>query len=327
MAVIDRDDDKLSRKDYIEKYSVEKRDAQQFVNRASKIGGKRLAGKSGDYITAKDSKRKYIDLLIPIAREARKDGKTLESLSPKQASAILDRLAPNMNKRDVKSTRTTLEKSFRMMPKFRKAAKANGKPLNLRRCNLGKPDPPLKPRAMHPQCIKIVLETLSPRHRFAAELAVAGGLRAKELLTISPEEFQKRANRDWENAFTDKQHMEMHTVVGKGGRTHPKAFIKELADKLESLKLDEPRVVVDRGKTYTQKYDLSFGQKLSQAWGTASRKALGYSNGIHSVRHTYAVLRYEKFKALEMKEVHALAGVSKELGHANPKTSLTYLRG
>lgn len=326
MAVIDRKEDKLSRKAYVKKHGEAKRDAQQMVNRASKMGGKRKAGKSGDYITSKDTKRKYIALLTPIAREARKDGKTLESLAPKHASDILDRLAPTMNKRDVASTRTALQKSFRMMPKFQKAAKANGKPLTLRQCNLGKPDPPLKPRAMHPESIKVVLETLSPKHRFAAELAVAGGLRAKELLTISPEEFQQRAERNWDHAFPDKQNMEMHTVVGKGGRTHPKHFIKELADKLESLKLDKPRVVIDRGKEYVQHYDISGGQKLSQAWTAASKKALGYSVGIHSVRHTYAIMRYQKFKAMGKEEVHALQGVSKELGHAHEKTTLTYLR-
>lgn len=82
----------------------------------------------------------------------------------------------------------------------------------------------------------------------------------------------------------------------------------------------------DRGILYQQRYAIGGGQALSQSFSTASRAALGFSNGIHGVRHSYAQQRHYEAQLLLGDPERALRVVSQELGHFRPQITEVYLR-
>lgn len=185
----------------------------------------------------------------------------------------------------------------------------------------------LEPRAYSPDQVRAIRDRMAPHNALASEIAHAAGLRAHELLTLArrdeaspdprPADPEKYAGRD--NHAT-------YIVVGKGGLAREVSIPNDLAARLEALRLDQPRTVRDRGIVYQQRYALGGGQALSQAFGAASRTVLGYSTGLHGVRHSYTQQRHYEVQLHLGDPERALRVVSQELGHFRPQITEVYLR-
>lgn len=185
----------------------------------------------------------------------------------------------------------------------------------------------LQPRAYTPDQVQAIRERLSPHNALGLEVAQAAGLRTHELFTLArrdeltpdqrPADIEKFAGRDGHTRYV---------VTGKGGLAREVSIPNELAARLEAVRLDEPRTVRDRGILYLQHYAVGGGQALSQAFSAASKVVLGYSTGIHGVRHSYAQQRHYELQRLTGDPERALRIVSQEMGHFRPEITQVYLR-
>ncbi|KEQ00707.1 hypothetical protein SASC598J21_015000 [Snodgrassella alvi SCGC AB-598-J21] len=100
----------------------------------------------------------------------------------------------------------------------------------------------------------------------------------------------------------------------------------DLAERLEQTRLPEPLEIIDRGVKYQALYDLSGGKKWSDSFSKAAKRALGWSEGAHGVRHSYAQERMHELQTSGLPRELALEIVSQEMGHFRPKITETYLR-
>ncbi|MGH8606566.1 MAG: hypothetical protein ACREX9_03810 [Gammaproteobacteria bacterium] len=65
---------------------------------------------------------------------------------------------------------------------------------------------------------------------------------------------------------------------------------------------------------------------MSQQWTRASQRALGYSHGIHGLRHTFAQQRVDELTRSGIAWSIALERTSQLMGHYRTQEVLTYLR-
>jgi integrase len=174
----------------------------------------------------------------------------------------------------------------------------------------------------------LISSAQAARNALATEVARYSGNRAHELLTIRPlAEQPPSGHRKWlPDLFVGREGWVRYSVIGKGGLIREVRLPKELADLLEALRLAQPRVVMDRGVRYEQFYDLGGGNAWSSSFTRASQRALGWSNGAHGLRHSYAQERMEDYQSAGYSWWDAMARVAQELGHFAPSTTLAYLR-
>lgn len=161
----------------------------------------------------------------------------------------------------------------------------------------------------------------------ATRLAYHAGLRAHELLTLRPAgERVASAHRQWSaERFTGREG-KRYTVVGKGGLVREVVLARELVTALEASRLEEPRLAIDRGVHYSQHYAIGGGRTWSQSFSSASKRELGFSNGGHGLRHSYAQERMAELQQQGMRYDQAKATVAQEVGHFDKDTTEAYLR-
>jgi len=166
------------------------------------------------------------------------------------------------------------------------------------------------------------------RHAIATEVAAEAGLRSHELASIARLEDRPEASeRDWRgDRFVADHRSERYTVVGKGGLTREVRLTPVTAARLEGYRRPEPVRVSDRGAHYTSRYDIGYGQRWAQSYSAASRQALGWSRGAHSLRHTYAQQRMEQLQSRQYSYDQAREVVAQEVGHFRSSTTEAYLR-
>ncbi len=175
--------------------------------------------------------------------------------------------------------------------------------------------------------VERIAEAQSERNSLATQIAYHAGLRAHELLTLQPaDKRQASSHRQWSADRFIGREGERYTVEGKGGLVREVLLSKDLADRLESKRLDEPRQVTDRGVHYTQRYDIGGGRTWSQSFSAASKRELGFSNGAHGLRHSYAQDRMEELQRSGMRYDEAKGTVAQEVGHFDKETTEAYLR-
>lgn len=176
--------------------------------------------------------------------------------------------------------------------------------------------------------VELILEGSCSHTDVAVRLCYLCGLRAHELLTILPlEERSISLNRDWwPEQFDGMPDGELYSVIGKGGLIRPINISSDLANHLETFRLSKPVSVKDRGIFYSAYYDVLAGQNLSQQFSLRSKQVLGWSVGLHGLRHSYAQNRMRLLMALGYPFSTCLAIVSRELGHYRPDITKTYLR-
>lgn len=190
-------------------------------------------------------------------------------------------------------------------------------------------------RAYTPEQIQAIADRQTDRNGLATEIAHAAGLRAHELATLARveerpadvREFPKDDIRTAAQAHKfEGREGERYTVTGKGGLTREVVIPRELAERLEERRLEEPRTIEDRGIFYETRYEIGSGNAWSKSFSDASQKELEFSHGAHGARHSYAQERMTELRELGHDRETALAIVSQELGHFRPEITETYLR-
>ncbi|WP_232428186.1 tyrosine-type recombinase/integrase [Photobacterium marinum] len=185
----------------------------------------------------------------------------------------------------------------------------------------------LKSRSYTPEQVQRITEHQTDRHALSTKICHQAGLRAHELYTLRPAgEVQPSPREVHPEKFSYMpSQTQTYTVEGKGGLIREVQIPTHLAERLEALRLDLPKDVTDRGVNYTTHYDVAAGHRFSDAFSKASDRALGYSNGAHGLRHSYAQDRYEQL-ANHLNRIDVLKVVSQELGHFRPDITEVYLR-
>ena len=184
-----------------------------------------------------------------------------------------------------------------------------------------------EPRAYSAAQLDAVCSKMSPRRALAARICYRSGLRAHELATIRPASEQSAStHREWSSKRHAGREGMLYVVAGKGGLRREVLIPADLAAQLEARRRRSERSVRDRGVNYRQLYDVALGKKLSEAWTKASRQALGWSAGLHGLRHSYAQNRMNELQALGYGREERKSIVSQELGHFRTTETETYLR-
>ncbi|MEZ8991532.1 hypothetical protein [Vibrio breoganii] len=89
--------------------------------------------------------------------------------------------------------------------------------------------------------------------------------------------------------------------------------------------VDKPKYVTDRKIKYKLRYDIGYGHAFSDSFSKASKRELGWSHGVHGLRHTFAQDRMKELtNHCNYKE--SLLATSQELGHLRTEITLVYLR-
>ncbi len=182
-------------------------------------------------------------------------------------------------------------------------------------------------RSYTPEQVRAITEHQTERHALSTEICHQAGLRAHELYTLRPSGEVTPSPR--EVHYGKFSHIpnptQTYTVEGKGGLIREVQIPNALVARLEARRLEQPQQVTDRNVHYTTHYDLAAGHRFSDAFSKASVRALGYSNGAHGLRHSYAQDRYEQV-ANHFSKMDAMKIVSQELGHFRPEITEVYLR-
>ncbi|POG00363.1 integrase [Pseudomonas putida] len=182
-------------------------------------------------------------------------------------------------------------------------------------------------RAYNREQMTLIASRQAPHNSLATEIAYAAGLRAHELLSLQRTHRRVADERPAHRMkFAGIRETTIsYTVHGKGGLVREVRIPIPLAQRLERTRLATPRVVKDRGINYQQFYAIGGGQPWSKSVSAASKEALGWSNGAHGLRHTYAQERMASLQR-HLTRKQALEVVSQELGHFRAEITEVYLR-
>ncbi len=174
--------------------------------------------------------------------------------------------------------------------------------------------------------VQRIIEHMAPHNALATELAYVAGLRAHELLTLTPlAERQPDVRPTDPDKFCGRDGVR-YTVEGKGGLCREVLIPTPLAERLEACRRDEPIQVTDRQVHYLSRYSLGGGQPWSKSFSSASLRALGFSNGAHGLRHSYAQQRHYEVQRAVGEVERGKRIVSQELGHFRADITDAYLR-
>jgi integrase len=184
----------------------------------------------------------------------------------------------------------------------------------------------LHSRAYTPTQVALIAAAQTPENALATELAHAAGLRAHELLTLLPRDERSPDNRPANPTKWQGREGCLYTVRGKGGLVREVLVPHVLAERLEALRLASPKNVTDRGVYHRSHYALAGGQRWSNSFSAAAKRTLGWSEGAHGVRHSYAQERIRELQHSGLLRDDALRTVSQEMGHFRPEITETYLR-
>ena len=182
-------------------------------------------------------------------------------------------------------------------------------------------------RSYTPLQVNAITQHQTEHHALSTELCHAAGLRAHELQSLRASGEVSPSPRDMhQDKFSHLPNdTKTYTVEGKGGLIREVQIPNHLVERLEERRLDTPKHIVDRGVNYESHYNLAGGHKFSDAFSKASYRALGYSNGAHGLRHSYAQNRYEQL-ANHFERLDVMTIISQELGHFRPDITEVYLR-
>ena len=185
---------------------------------------------------------------------------------------------------------------------------------------------------MNPSERQSVMAHQDPKNAFATEVALAGNLRASELMTLRPIDERPPSQRlDWDPRRFDGIHDPVsYTVQGKGGLVREVQFEREFAERIEATRWPDGELhfIKDRGVPTPTRYDLvTSSNAWEQSFRHASKRALGYSLGAHSTRHSFVRDRMAELSALGYGADDAKLLVSQQLGHFRPEILDHYLRG
>ena len=266
--------------------------------------------------------RRTLTEQIRIVSKAAKDlnVKRLKQITPKMAQQYLGSCRNNgVSQKYLSSIQIALERVIFVNEHGKRLSRVEAIP---------KSETPLtdKDRAYTNDQIHAVMAHLSPMAQLSTLIAFNGGLRVEEILTLQrKDEAEASKSREWDTRrFSGRVPGERYIVTGKNGLKREVMLDKQLAQTIESLRLDQPKVIYDRNLPFEVKYDLLGGQKFSAAFSKASYQALGWSHGAHGLRFSYAQQRIDS-ELQGMTYVDAKLIVSQELGHFREEITERYI--
>jgi integrase len=188
--------------------------------------------------------------------------------------------------------------------------------------------PTVEGRAYSFSAVRSIVTNQSPKNGLSTLLCYDGGFRAHECITLRrPCGESPSVHRNWSHdRFVGRTDYELYLVDGKGGLVRAVALSIELARELEKYARPAPVTVRDREIDYISHYDIGGGQALSSSFSYASERALGYSHGVHGMRHSFAWNRLAALIPL-VGPRRALEILAQELGHFRVSITLNYLVG
>ncbi|WP_045407425.1 integrase [Vibrio jasicida] len=266
-------------------------------------------------------RRTYVEQIRIISKAANDlNVKRLKSITPKMAQDYLNNCRnKGLSQKYLSNIKVALERLVFIQEPNKKLQRVEAIP---------KYETPLtdKDRAYTNDQINAVMEHLSPMAQLSTLLALNGGLRVEEILTLQRvNEAEASKARQWDNRrFTGRTLGERYIVTGKNGLRREVMIDSELAKTIESLRLETPKVIYDRGLSFEVRYDLLGGQKFSAAFSKASYQALGWSYGAHGLRFSYAQQRID-CELQDMPYSDAKLIVSQELGHFREEITERYI--
>lgn len=277
-----------------------------------------------------------------------KYGVMVKHATPDQATAFLERQARSVGPKAVSQYRCALLRVHNL----RRAGRELERRLYAIKSELpAKGRLATRNRAIPRVKFKAVQSRQSEANADASAIALAGRLRARELLTIAPaippnpgessEDYEKRVPKEQRPThFHDWQQPQfrnppdghsVQVVTGKGGLRRLQLFDREHSKILKKYLREGGPVTIkerDRGTDIRSYYTLPGGQAWSQSFSTACQKVFGKgkSPGGHGLRHTGAQDLMARLVDDGTPAAEALGAVSKDLGHKRPGITLTYLR-
>jgi integrase len=185
----------------------------------------------------------------------------------------------------------------------------------------------LKSRAYTKEQIVLINQSQLAKNQLATKIAYAAGLRAHELFSLrKAKEQPKSKHRTWLKERFINREGKLYTVIGKGGLIREILIPNDLAEQLESQRLNQPVKIQDRKVYYQQHYNIAGGKNWTNSFSAASKRLFGWSHGAHGLRHSYAQERMEELQQCGFVYKDALETVSQELGHFRPEITEVYLR-
>ncbi|ODN40987.1 site-specific integrase [Piscirickettsia litoralis] len=247
---------------------------------------------------------------------------TPAKITPEKNKIILDYLSTRKQKG---LTQSTIDQDRQSLQRL-----SGGKFLRAK-ANLAKGKKASHYRHYTPEQISLIIDKQKPHNSLATKIAAYTGIRAHELITLRSISERSKSKRDTEGQVWEDRRFKglsgrLYSVIGKGGLCREVILSHELVNLLENVKLDQPRMVTDRGIHYQQFYDISGGQKWSQSFTQASQKELGWSDGAHALRHTYAERRLDQLLKSGLTRERSLCIIAQEMGHFRSEITEVYLR-
>ncbi len=183
-------------------------------------------------------------------------------------------------------------------------------------------------RGYEPPQINLIIQRMSERNQLATEIAKESGVRAHELLTLkAPSERAPSTHREWSsNRFLGRDNIHIWTVQGKGGLIREVAITDGLHHRLIDAQLKTPKNTTDRAVIYKQHFNIGAGRLLSQSFSDISKSELGWSDGLHALRHNFARDRMETLQQYGLNYYDARRIVSEEMGHFRGDITEIYLK-
>lgn len=277
----------------------------------------------GDQLKSVGTVRNYEAALTTVAKyvkEQRICSNGLRELTPKQAIIYLEQRSETVSQSTLNMERQAIQCMMQHVTNKLKPQQT----LPVIKSEL---DQTLDSRAYTQEQISAITNRMTEKNSIATEICHKSGLRAHEIYTLRPISEQPPSPREkHEKKFSGLDGL-IYTVDGKGGLIREVKIPIELAKKLESYRFETPQKIVDRNINYVRAYNINGGQKLSSSFSDASTRILGFSHGLHGLRHTYAQNRLgELMRDKHLDYFNAREVISQELGHFRDDITEVYLR-
>jgi integrase len=297
----------------------------RFVNsqkQGAKMAGRIMRELQGIHIKSVGTVRNYEQALKNVATVMVNQGQHLRDLDHDRAISYLEQRAEEVGQKSLDIECQAIQSMFRHVT----GKLLEGETLRVIR---SEHEQVLYSRAYTLEQTHAIADNQREQNALSTEIAYAAGLRAKELITLLPIEERPadiRQNKDpLEEKFMGREG-QRYSVIGKGGLVREVMIPDNLAERLENRRLDQAIEVIDRNIIYQQHYNISAGRNWSQSFSRSSQQVLGWSNGAHGLRHSYAQERMDELRSRGLTREYALEVVSQDLGHFRPDITEIYLR-
>ncbi len=297
----------------------------RFANsqkQGTKMAGSIMRELQGTHIKSVGTVRNYEQALKNVATAMVNQGQHLRDLDHDRAISYLEQRAEEVGQKSLDIERQAIQSMFRHVT----GKLSEGETLRVIR---SEHEQVLHSRAYATEQTHAIADNQREQNALSTEIAYAAGLRAKELITLLPVEERPADIRQNKNPLDEKfmgREGQRYSVIGKGGLVREVMIPDNLAQRLEERRLGQAVEVIDRNIIYQQHYNISAGRNWSQSFTRSSQHALGWSNGAHGLRHSYAQERMDELRSQGLTREYALEVVSQELGHFRPDITEIYLQ-